>query len=185
MKKFNGCDFIAGPVHLNGNHWALLFVSLKTKEIYYIDPKGTTEDDLNNIGNKFITFASTNKHLKGIKFSKVLIKHQIQCDMFNCGVFVCYFFQLLVNENFSLFNDQINIYAFRKSILEKINVSSKFTVCCLCKTGQIKKSNVLSQLFSSKLKTLKCKHSFHKECIQNNICIVCNQINEANFLIGE
>ena len=32
-RNFLSYDFMAGPVHLNENHWALLIASIKTKEV--------------------------------------------------------------------------------------------------------------------------------------------------------
>ena len=32
--------YIAGPVHINKNHWALLFVNMKAQAMMYIEFKG-------------------------------------------------------------------------------------------------------------------------------------------------
>jgi hypothetical protein len=47
-------------------------------------------------------------------------KYLLQNDNFNCGVFVCYFFSLLMNGQQELLNRQIDINCFRSEIKKTI-----------------------------------------------------------------
>ena len=165
-------------------HWTLFFVSIKNKQIFYIDPQGTEEKTSLEISKNFIEFAKTVKFFKNIKFENVSLKHQIQKDTYNCGVYVCHFFDLLIKtKEISILNNNIDqnidINAYRKVILKKISDNSKLTVCCIChrKEQQTKDKNIKNKLismFSSELKVFKCKHTFHLNCIKSDICIICN-----------
>ncbi len=162
-------------------HWALFFVSIVSKEIYYIDPVGTLEEDLDEIANKFILFAATNKYLKNIQFVKKYINHQKQVDSYNCGVYVCYFFQLLINRNLNAFQNTISIDDYRKTIFKQISKNSTMTVCSVCRQTKRKSNSIFKKILPSNLIILKCKHAFHKECMQNESCVACCQLNENQF----
>ena len=165
-------------MYLNANHWALFFVSVISREIYYIDPIGTSETELDNIANKFVELVTSKKYLKNKEFTKILVNHQKQNDSFNCGVYVCYFFELLINRNIAGFNINIDINNFRRKILETIKKNSKMTVCCVCHKANTKKKNFLTKYLSKTLIYLECKHAYHKECIENETCIACQQIEQ-------
>ena len=165
-------------------HWTLFFVSIKKKQIFYIDPQGTDEKTRLEISKNFIEFAKGVKFFKNIKFENVLLKHQIQKDNYNCGVYVCHFFDLLIKTNeISILNNDINqninIDSYREVIIKKISDNSKLTVCCIChkKEEQTKDKNIkdkIISIFSSDLKVFKCKHTFHLNCIKSDICVICN-----------
>ena len=53
-RNFLSYDFMAGPVHLNENHWALLIASIKTKEVIYIDPYDATNSEKDRTGLAFV-----------------------------------------------------------------------------------------------------------------------------------
>ena len=69
-KIFLGYDFIAFwgmiSVHLNEKHWALLIVSIKTKQVLYIDPYGASEKDKSRVLTKLNIFCKS-RNLKMIK----------------------------------------------------------------------------------------------------------------------
>jgi len=48
-KQLASYDFIAGPVHINKNHWALLFINVKTQTVFYIDSMGENLDTSNKV----------------------------------------------------------------------------------------------------------------------------------------
>ncbi|CAF0973126.1 unnamed protein product [Brachionus calyciflorus] len=52
-KKFDKFDLISGPV-FKDSHWTLLFVRVREKKIYYIDPFGSSTEKLNQILNNWI-----------------------------------------------------------------------------------------------------------------------------------
>ena len=130
-------------------HWALFFVSVQAKKIFYIDPTGPDENMLKKISNTFMEFAKSIDFLKNISFSIVPLVHQIQNDSFNCGVYICHFFEVLLNakhvdKQFNNINKSININLYRQTILNRIVEKSKITVCCLShrsESPKLKKQN--------------------------------------------
>ena len=100
--------------------------------------------------------------------------HQKQKDTFNCGVFVCAFFEILVNKTFSLFNTNVDLVDHRNKIRNLIKEKSKIKICCICKTASLKRK---MQIFKN-FKLFECGHKFHIECLNKvNNCVVCYDIN--------
>ena len=149
------------------------------KKIYYIDSSGTLKDAFDNITNNFKNFAKSSKTLKKYQFESNFVNHQTQNDTFNCGVFVCHFFETLINQkSFDLF---IDINNYRHNILRELKNKNKMTICCLCHK---KKSNNFFSLVSSKtFKTLACSHAYHNACLKNESCLACDEINSLNIMI--
>jgi len=54
QKQLASFDFIAGPVHINKNHWALLFVTVRTHTVLYIDSKGESNETRNKVLSNYI-----------------------------------------------------------------------------------------------------------------------------------
>ena len=159
---------------MNGIHWALLFVSIQDQTVVYIDPMGTTKDKSDSVCKSFAKFAETSKNLKNFKFTTKFIEHQLQKDTYNCGTFVCYFFEILLKKNDFLFTKRIDINLYRQEIKNKITQSSELKICCVCLTEQ--KRNKLFTFTANRLKKLDCNHVFHAECITFNKCIVCESL---------
>jgi len=151
----------------------LFYVSIKSKKIYYIDPLGSSDEDFNRITNNFIKFANSSIRLKTTQFTKVKLNHQIQQDSYNCGVFVCYFFEILITKNYALFNRCIDIQKYRTYIQKRLREFSNIKICCICQL-QDKKENPFIRKFKPSLKVLKCKHKFHIDCLKQNSCTVCD-----------
>ena len=138
------------------------------------------------LSKNFIEFATTVNWFRNIQFTTVSLKHQIKNDNYNCGVYVCHFFDLLINSNnIDVWNNKldqnINIDDYRQVIIKKIADNSKFTVCCIChkKEEQKKQKNnnlkhKIMSMLSSDLKVLKCKHTFHLNCIKSEKCVICS-----------
>ena len=105
-KPITDVDFIAGAVNVGGVHWTLLFVDVIKKRVIYIDPFGTSETSLQNIGDNWVTFANSQLSLKGYSWKFQQVDHDKQDrkkDSFNCGVYVCTFFSMLYT---AIFGDE-------------------------------------------------------------------------------
>ncbi len=122
-------DFISGPVFIDGNHWCLLFIDNKNKTITYID-------SLKNNNSLSLMFArikknwnelwlKNNNNTSNFKWNILQYDHILQNDGANCGVFVCYFFKYLLEENINLLNYNFNTDDFRKQIETRIIDNSK------------------------------------------------------------
>ena len=166
----------------------MLYANILTKEITFIDPKGAGDDEIDNIFKNFVlNLKNSCKELNKINFTLLKIIHQIQQDSYNCGVFVCHFFDLLVNGKLQNFNTEINIDAYRNVILKRISEHSKITRCCFCKN--VAKNSRIKDLFTDSLiKYEKCPHIFHKKCllekkISNKACISCDKIKDLKKTI--
>ena len=167
-------------------HWTLFFISVKKRQIFYIDPQGTSQKNLLNISNNFKEFSKSVHFLKNLEFSAIPVIHQIQNDTFNCGVYVCHFFEILLNvKNIDLTNNNINqnidINYYRKIIIQKIKEKSKLTVCCICHQKDIphckrKTKQQFLNIFSSNLNVYKCKHAFHSDCFNEKLCLICEKL---------
>ena len=154
-------------------HWALLFISLLDKSVCYINPIGSTLDELRiatDCVNQFIR-TSKNQNFKDIQLTTLKIEHQKQTDTYNCGVFVCYFFEILLSMKLDSFKNNIDINEYREVIKLRIKANSKLKVCCLC--GSFNKKRKYSFFNSSELKTLNCGHLFHSDCLKDKYCIIC------------
>ena len=134
-----------------------------TNDIVYINPSGTNERETNevvqNVQKYFKTKRLNFKHIK------------LQVDSYNCGVFVCLFFQFLIENKIDFFSasKEINIDNYRNFVKETIQQNSKIEVCCIChsnKTG-------FTSLFKKKLVTFDCNHKFHDKCLNSNFCLIC------------
>ena len=169
-------------------HWALFFVSVQAKKIFYVDPKGPDENTLKKISKTFMEFSKSVDFLKNISFSIVPLVHQIQNDSFNCGVYICHFFEVLLNakqvdKQFNNINKSIDINLYRQTILGRITEKSKITVCCLChhkESPKLKTQNKFLKLFTPKLEIYKCKHSFHVNCYNEKVCFICENFKKLS-----
>ena len=118
-KNFLGYDFIAGPVNLYEKHWALLIVSIKTKQVVYIDPLGTLETEKKRVLSNWFTFCKS-RTLKTISWQLLDLNHVIQSDTNSCGVLVSYFFKNIMEANLSALEFSFDTRAFRREMKETI-----------------------------------------------------------------
>ena len=91
-KNFLSYEFLAGPVHLNENHWALLIASIKTRQVIYIDPYGATNSEKDRVLSNWISFCKI-RTMKTISWELLNTNHVLQTNTNNCGVFISYFFR--------------------------------------------------------------------------------------------
>jgi len=96
---------IAGPVHINKNHRALLFVSIRTHTVLYIVSRGESNETRNKVLKNWSTFTKYRSDMKQTEWIMASYDHvvQLESDNSNCGVFLCYFFKQLLKQDVALF----------------------------------------------------------------------------------
>jgi len=114
-KQLASYDFIAGPVHINKNHWAVLFINVKTQTVWYINSKGENFDTGNKVLLNWRFFCKNHEQLREIEWKTNSYNHVIQFKNDNsyCGVFVSYFFDQLSAQNMPMLNEPYDIENFR------------------------------------------------------------------------
>jgi hypothetical protein len=110
-------DYI-GPVHINKNHWAVLFINVKTQTVLYINSKGENFDTSNKVLLNWRFFCKNRKQMKNIEWKTNSYNHVIQLerDNFNCGVFVSYNFEKLLVQNMALLNTPFDNFRIQMRI---------------------------------------------------------------------
>ena len=109
-------------IALQNNHWTLLFVSVKNNLVFYINSFGTSCTTQEQARSNWTTFCNKRDwKLNKIKWSTydTSNQHIIQTDSFNCGVYVCYLFKLLIESKYDQLNFDKNIFDYRNDILQR------------------------------------------------------------------
>ena len=122
-KNLSHFDYIAGPLFISSQeHWCLLFVSVISSEITYINPLGTAKTDCDNILNNWKLFVKSRVGLKDKdwKITRYSQDHSLQQDNFSCGVFVCYFYDKLINGEFQYMRNFFDLSDYRTNIRENL-----------------------------------------------------------------
>ena len=117
-KQLASFDFIAGPVHINNNHWALLFVSIRTQTVLYIDSKGEGPETSKKVLRNWSTFSKSRNDMKQTKWIMTSYDHvlHLESDNSNCGVFACYFFEHLLKQDMAELNQPFDLNNYRTEI---------------------------------------------------------------------
>uniref|UniRef100_A0A1B6KCX7 Ubiquitin-like protease family profile domain-containing protein n=1 Tax=Graphocephala atropunctata TaxID=36148 RepID=A0A1B6KCX7_9HEMI len=132
------------PVNINQSHWVLVYVKIKEKQFSYIDPmydltqcnsphiKAMTTRTFDNL----LVFLSsqTNEHIEDLKEGWTVVQHDhpVQKDAYNCGVFVMYFMEQLMNNDkiaLTFAPDKHRIDLYRELLMHSENMSH---VCLPC-----------------------------------------------------
>ena len=95
--------------------------NVKRKQLFYLDslPSIGYENRLKKYINNWASFWSSKEKDENWQF--VYLTDQHQTDSYNCGVFVCYYFYLIINDNdIDIYKKNDKIDDFRKYIYEKI-----------------------------------------------------------------
>ena len=106
-----------GPVFKNNNHWTLLFVNVKTLQVFYIDPFGALDYEVERVLMNWTKFCSKRAGLKKLKWMSSKTQHIIQSDQSSCGVLVSYFCQSMMEDGTGSLNDpEFDVDSFRISM---------------------------------------------------------------------
>ena len=100
----------------------MFVVSVISSEITYINSLGTTKTECKNILDNWKVFVKSRVGLKGKDWKKRRYSqdHSLQQDNFSCGVFVCYFYDKLINEEFQYMKNFFDLNDYRTNIREKL-----------------------------------------------------------------
>ena len=101
-----------------------LFVDIEKRSFYFIDSFGTTTLALESAFNNWLKFVQTRADLLALHndqpFTAVLVAHPLQKDSYNCGVFVCKFVSMLLQEESitqNSFHPTTSIAEYRSTIM--------------------------------------------------------------------
>ena len=123
--KFNEYDFIAGAAYVKRkDHWCLFFVSIKDAEITYLDSlkystkegKKAAKDKQSDVLANWITFSKTRNGLKDKEWKLKEFTQHYQQDAYSCGVFVCKYFENLINGEPELIRNYFDLQQYRVKI---------------------------------------------------------------------
>ncbi|CAF0878791.1 unnamed protein product [Brachionus calyciflorus] len=146
-------DAIFGFLNQNKNHWCLVFIDLRNNFFNYIDPLGETK------GRQKKFFQNWNFYFQQqykINLIQDNIEHSLQKDSINCGVFVCFFLNQLLNNKPLIINNSIkNIFDYRMLIMNVLKGFSAKSFCSYCGENLTEKDDVLYG---------NCNHKYHNEC---------------------
>ena len=103
-----------------------------------------------------------------MKLKSKIVDHHLQTYDYNCGVFVCHFYAILIEKKIQNLN--IDIDDYRTHIKELFKSNSYIKSCCSCG----KTLSIISNVFKN-VKKFDCGHKFHISCINQcfNDCQVC------------
>ena len=129
-----------------------------------------TEIESETVYTNVLKFLNSSSIFQKKIFQQRYFNHQKQNDNYNCGVYVCYFFKVFVEENFDLVEQKVDIDKFRNAIKGRIELHSKIDICCACKLK--KETSSILPFVRNPFVKLSCKHKFHASCLQDkNHCI--------------
>lgn len=130
------------PLHVNNNHWILIYVDVTNHHIYYMNPWPTRDlsQEENILDNFKFCYAKVFPNLNN-NWTVCKNKYPKQEDDFNCGVFVLFFIEEILKGNLykiGKFNPMKMRERLKKPILmESLDVSDQ-CLCCGC--GEIDRS---------------------------------------------
>ena len=135
----------------------------------FIDPKSPNSIYLDKL-DSWNEFCSNNVTLKNIKWQQNQTNIGLeQTDTSSCGLFVCHYFKLLIENNFSELikpTKNFDIQSYRTIIPKAFFQNNKFKrVCCACDSTCLKAGSV----------TFPCGHLFHQKCHQQDKCYCLNE----------
>lgn len=156
FKKFDKYKKIFGFINENMNHWTCFLVDSDNSVIFYLDPYGEKDINKNKLVNNWSKYSKTFSFFSQRKWRTELIKHPIQKDSINCGVYVSFFLKFLLNGREVEFEDSIDD-------LKKLRIEMNFTL----KKNSVKNfCSFCGEAFKIDEKILKsdCFHRYHFEC---------------------
>ena len=125
----------------------------------------------------FRNFCDHDPFLQKKKWKQIDRKHTNQNDDFNCGVFVCLFFEKIFQNEKLLFNcspQKLKQKRLEMNFLLKSNSGTMFCSICGC---NIKISDDAIKF--------DCNHKFHEECKKNidfrkDCCLICSNVSNKS-----
>lgn len=161
---------MASTVQLEKDHWFLLFLSIRDGFFILIDPIKTNDALVKKSFNNWKKFCTKRNDLNNIDWKLKPCAYNKQRDPYNCGIFVCKFFDCLINDDVKLnavMNDEKSMKKYRAEIYQKFLLNAKNEHCIKC-------SQKVNEKTSPKF--IECNHMYHKKCLDSNIklCPICS-----------
>jgi hypothetical protein len=151
-------------------------INITQKKVFYLDSLKKDDSKINDLKIIQVT-NNVNKFAKSLNIKEKFtsyesIEYQKQIDDFNCGVFVCKYYECLIENRLDDLKAPTNLAEYRKHIEQVVKAKSKITICCACNSK--KRKEFLMFNVEKPLDHLRCGHVFHKECFSNNTCPLCS-----------
>ena len=116
-KNMSSFDYIAGGVYVESiKHWCCLFISVKTSEVIFLDPMLASLEKQFSVLVNWKNFCKNRIGLKEITWKTRYLDHITQQPQDNFGVYVCNFFDLLINQKFCELKKAFVIDNYRRII---------------------------------------------------------------------
>ena len=120
-------DYIVGPhYYLKNNHWVAIIIDMKLAKFQLIDPLEASEKKSQIFFDSWVEYYNKRNDFlinKWIQNAKN-VKHPIQKDKFNCGVYVCLIIKQYISKNTNKIefkNTEEDMIIFRKLIAETLD----------------------------------------------------------------
>lgn len=151
----------------NLHHFCLVLVDTKNKNLLFLNPYRNSIEETTLYLDKFLIYLRRYNETKPalhridtVGWSPKLISYDLQNDSFNCGVYIIYYFENIVNGRKLLNNVSMNDY--RKYLQQKLieNSDDITNDCIYC-------GHSVSNHLLATLQCHTCKRRNHLRCISN------------------
>lgn len=170
---------LAMPVNINQMHWCLAIADFENRQFTYIDPmnssKKATEKNLQHFLNFLQQYQEFYKIDKEItNWNSTVEDHIIQQDNYNCGAYILYFFECIVNKRkLNIYRDMDNYRDNLKTLLlHRSRNMQRICPYCYRETNNV-----------NSLQCKQCTRYIHQACLSiskingllNDMCELCHQ----------
>ena len=126
LKEFDLTKFtyLAG-FHEANKHWRLIFVDVKKRQFFFIDPYSVLLSDVNEMMSQWLRFAVQHGSTKDAVWNVGNLNHTKQIDQFNCGVICLMFFEDLIQGKYNCGFTVESLVTYREDLLSCLNHAKK------------------------------------------------------------
>jgi Ulp1 family protease len=122
-------NYIVGPHIVNRNHWVSVIVDMNSANFQVIDPRGVSCELSKTFYDSWVSYYGkrNDASIKKWFHNSENIKHPLQKDKHNCGIFVCLFIEhFILKHNKIQFNsDKDDLTKYRKQIAQTLEKNSR------------------------------------------------------------
>ena len=124
-KSLNDFHFVCIPINVE-NHWVLIVLDVQNHKLFFLDSLSNINEkrghSLLTLVNNFLQ-ANFNKEYGETRWTQTICTKQIRQDNYvDCGVFVCYYMQLVAScDEFQqeVFSKPFNVTSYREEMKNK------------------------------------------------------------------
>lgn len=185
LPQITDSSILVMPLLESDNHWCLAIADMKKNEFIFIDPVKSTREKTERKKIEFLEFLRL-LYSKGISvpvngWKSVVLNHINQYDTYNCGVFVVYFMQQLLNREDLTISQCMDSYrhTIRNMLLE---MSDDMKQVCIC--GDYVATNGGWPFIKPWEQCNMCRRYFHKKCAgmrKSPTCRLCDVFVNRKF----